>query len=151
MSDFTNEAIQVARRLEEISELLANGDLGRNAEDNLYYERADLEEKDRYLSAYFDVVNKNQQLKQRELELMAQVERLKNGLCDLTAESISHEAMSICRELINCTPKQALAEHDAEVVNDFCQWCFELGFLHEEITNEFKDEYINQLRQQADK
>jgi len=62
MSDFTNEAIQVTRRLEEISELLANPDLGRNAEDDLYYERDELEEKDRYLSAYFDVVNKNQQL-----------------------------------------------------------------------------------------
>lgn len=62
----------------------------------------------------------NQQLKQRiaELELMVQVERLKNGLCDLTAESISHEAMSICRELINCTPKQALAEQGAKGRNE---------------------------------
>ncbi len=124
MSDFTNEAIQVARRLEEIAERLADCDLDRNESDNLYYERAELEEKDRYLSAYFALVNKNQQLQTKITESEARVGRLeKAALISIHALS-GGDAKAEVRDIYDETPAQSLQHIEAAAVekfaNDFC-------------------------------
>lgn len=53
------------------------------------------------------------QLQQQNRELEARVARLISGLCDLTAESISHEALDKIREMLNESPEVSLAEIEA--------------------------------------
>jgi|GEM_PF-6654125 len=99
MSDLTNKAIEVSRRICEIEERLACLDLTVHEAEDLRYEKAELEEWDEALSAYFNARNSCEQLQQRvaELEkerdaLAAHVERIysiaeskSHGIADLRA------------------------------------------------------------------
>ncbi|WP_289281514.1 MULTISPECIES: hypothetical protein [unclassified Methylophaga] len=67
----------------------------------------------------------------------------KLGLISLAADEGN---MAKVKELIPPSCTDVVREIQAEAINDFCQWCSDRGYLHREITNEFKDEYVKKLR-----
>ena len=136
MSDLTTKAIKVSRRICEIEERLACLDLTGHEADDLRYEKAELEELDEVLSAYFNARNNCEQLQSRcaELErerdeLEAYVERIKTHADAVvfgadkerlhsgkTVYIIPFEHIESFANTVNQSPKTILAEHDAEVM-----------------------------------
>ncbi len=84
-----------------------------------------------------------EQLKQHELELMAQVERLKWALNEY---GIDDEEVNV---FLSESPPQSLAEHDAEVVEKYGKHVCWASQNNEYVMS--PEEYANQLRLQADK
>ncbi len=89
-----------------------------------------------------DVDEELRQLKQRNLELMAQVERLKWALNEY---GIDDEEVNV---FLSETPQKSLPEHEASVMQGFIDFMDSEGpWTHREEAVE----YTRQLRQQADK
>ncbi len=87
------------------------------------------------------ICRENKQLKQRELELMAQVERLRDVIQDYAP--LGFDAVQVA---LRVAPQQSLAEHDAEVVLKFAARLLSNHKI--DVIDEAKLD-ANKLRQQA--
>lgn len=116
-----------------------------------------------------DLQQENQQLKQRELELMAALSDATDALGkllyakrykDKNGKDAHYE---VCKELAwkrayevdSRKPQNSLAEHDAEVIEAFSNHLFDsypiMQSFRKPAIHRIAEKYANQLRQQADK
>lgn len=93
--------------------------------------------------------NQIERLKQRELELMAQVERLHHGH-KAWAKMSDQTYRAGMASLLEETPQQSLAEHDAEAILRAYRYA-EVMYDEGVTIGESIEHYCSQLRQQGDK
>lgn len=136
--DITNKAVKVSRRICQIEESLANGDLMRNEADQLRIELEELSELDELLNAYFKARNSADQIKtqlaeleRQNAELVAQVEALRIAALNAIQQMSGGEAKADLRDAYDATPAQCLRDIQAEAGRASYQACLQNIGYHE--------------------
>lgn len=79
----------------------------------------------------------DEQIQKQQKQLQSKIAALSIAVADNDIDEV--------KRLLPLSGEQVVREIQAEAIDDFCQWCSERGYLHREITNEFKDEYVKKL------
>lgn len=117
--DITSEAVKLTNRLRDIEFALEAKDQGPITEERLRDEYVELIKQEELFTAYFDIRNKLEDAKQRELDMLEKLNRYENGYqgACYACETVGEKNLELVAQVDRMASR--LAQYDDEIIERF--------------------------------